>query len=88
MDIKCKATEALEKGNYIAGNVADKAKILGMTHLKTEEVGGQAVDKIKEVAGEVTKEGSFLDKLKAKAETLTGIGLNRDGKLELSQKSS
>ncbi len=29
MNIKYKATEALEKGKDIAGNVADKAKVFG-----------------------------------------------------------
>ncbi len=89
MDIKDTAAEALEKGKDVAGHVADTAKDLGHGALekakeageKAKEVGGHAVDKIKEVAGEATKEGSFLDKLKDKAETLTGIDLNRDGKI-------
>ena len=82
MDIKDKATEALEKGKDVAGNVADKAKNLGHDALeKTKEVGGHAVDKIKEVAADATKEGSFLDKLKDKAEELTHLDLNRDGKI-------
>ncbi|MEI8282712.1 MAG: hypothetical protein WCG75_09940 [Armatimonadota bacterium] len=89
MDIKDTAAEALEKGKDVAGSVADKAKDFGHDAMekakeageKAKEVGGHAVDKIKEVAGEATKEGSFLDKLKDKAETLTGIDLNRDGKI-------
>jgi hypothetical protein len=63
--------DALEKAKEVGGNVLDKAK----------EIGGHAVDKAKEVSGEATKEGSFLDKLKDKAETLTGIDINRDGKI-------
>ena len=54
MDIKDKATEALEKGKDVASNVADKANDLGHDALeKTKEVGGHAVDKIKEVTGDV-----------------------------------
>jgi F0F1-type ATP synthase membrane subunit b/b' len=89
MDIKDTAAEALEKGKDVAGDVVEKAKDLGHDALekakeageKAKEMGGQAVDKLKEVTHEATKEGSFLDKLKDKAETLTGVDLNRDGKI-------
>ena len=80
MDIKDTAAEAMEKGKDVAGNVADKAKEMGHDALeKAKDLGGDAVEKVKDVVGEATKEGSFLDKLKDKAETLTGIDLNRDG---------
>ena len=78
MDIKDTATEALEKSKEVAGHVADKAKDLGHDALEHAKVAG---DKIKEVAGQATKEGSFLDKLKDKAEEITHIDLNRDGKI-------
>ena len=82
MDIKDTAAEALEKGKDAAGHAADKAKELGHDALeKAKEMGGTAADKIKEVAGQATKEGSFLDKLKDKAEELTHLDLNRDGKI-------
>ncbi|MEI7984504.1 MAG: hypothetical protein WCI55_02655 [Armatimonadota bacterium] len=89
MDIKDTAAEALEKGKDVAGNVADKAKELGHDALekakeageKAKELGGDAMHKVKDAVGEATKEGSFLDKLKDKAETMTGIDINRDGKI-------
>ena len=39
-------------------------------------VGGDALDKVKDAAGGA---GGFLGKLMDKAETLTGIDLNKDG---------
>ncbi|MBS1728208.1 MAG: hypothetical protein JST51_15930 [Armatimonadetes bacterium] len=82
MDITDKAKEALEKGKDVAEHAADKAKELGGEALdKAKEIGGKVADKTKEVASEATKEGSFLDKLKDKAEELTGIDINRDGKI-------
>jgi hypothetical protein len=85
VDIK----DTLEKGKDLAEGAVDKAKDLGgnvgdMAENavdKVKDVAGDAVDKVKEVAGEAMKEGTFLDKLKDKAETLTGIDIDRDGKI-------
>lgn len=93
MDILGKAKEALEKGKDVAGDALDKAKeVAGDAAEKAKDLGGTAVDKVKEVAGDTaekasevahkaTAEGSFLDKVKDKAEELTGIDINRDGKI-------
>jgi hypothetical protein len=78
MDIKDTAAEALEKGKDLGHEALDKAKEAGE---KAKEMGGHAVDKLKEAAGEATKEGGFLDKLKDRAEELTHLDLNRDGKI-------
>lgn len=93
MDIVDKTKETLEKGKEAAGDAVEKAKEVGGDALekakdvagnvvdKVKDVTGDAVDKAKEVAHDATKEGSFLDKLKDKAEELTGIDINRDGKI-------
>lgn len=69
---------AKEKGAELMGQAKDAAE---NALDKVKEVSGDLADKAKSVAAEATKEGSFLDKLKDKAEELTGIDINRDGKI-------
>jgi gas vesicle protein len=76
--VKDVAGDAVDKAKEIGGNVGDMAE---NAVDKVKDAAGDAVDKVKEAAANATKEGSFLDKLKDKAETLTGIDINRDGKI-------